>query len=622
MNLDSRVDVAGLDLAVSYLRVSSKKQMDTARDIDPDGNSIATQRIHIDRKANNLGARIVKEFLDPGISAKSIDKRREFQELIEYLREHREIKYVIVYARSRAFRNYIDAALTKRLLDKLGVKLASAREDFGDGIFAEAMEAITDVFNDMQNKMSGEDIRIKMHHKASNGGSIGPARIGYENIRIIVEGRTVNTIGLDEKRAPLIKEAFELYATGDYSTERLEAAMADRGLTTRPSPKRPVEKPVPHKTWQRILRDPYYAGWVPYKGDVYPGRHEPIVSQELFEKVQDTLDAKSGKGNRDRIHMHYLKGMLFCGRCQHAGRTSRLVFSRVTSHTGKRYDYFICRAYQDGLCDLPSLRVELVEHAITKYHRTLQLPSDFIEAVRGQLDAAIRDEQGSVRALHASLTNRLKQLDEQESNLIDLAADGSLPQGKIRAKLHQIHVDRTKAQAGLANTAEELEVGAVVLHDALELVRDPAEAYAHASTTDRRQLNQTFYERFYLDHFEVVDDKKTPLFAELHDAQQEYQQHRTTSSGVTLAGQRAGHAPHRATRGRKSGSKGAEATTAPQGHDGPIYEGSLPGGEASPATTTDTDRLSLSDLFVPSVGGLSRAVLVGAEGFEPPTAGV
>ncbi len=623
MTVDTRVDVTGLDLAVSYLRVSSKKQMDTARDIDPDGNSIATQRIHVDRKAGNLGARIAKEFLDPGISAKSIEKRREFQELIEYLKEHREVKYVIVYARSRAFRNYVDAALTKRLLDKLGVKLVSSREDFGDGIYAEMMEAVTDIFNDMQNKLSGEDVRIKLQNKAINGGTIGQARIGYLNTRTLFEGRMVKTVELDAKRAPLIREAFELYATGDYTTERLEAVMADRGLTTRASAQHPVEKPIPHKTWQRILRHPYYAGWLLYKGNLYPGRHEPIVSQELFDKVQDLLDLRSAKGNRERIHSYHLKGMLFCARCRQAGRTSRFVFTRVTSRTGKKYDYFICRARQDGLCDLPHLRTDLVEHAITDHYHTLQLPPDFIETIRTQLDTAIHDEQTSVRALHASLKDKLKRLDEQESNLIDLAADGSLPQGKIRSKLNHIQVQRAKAQAGLVNTTEQLEVGAAVLHDALELLRDPADAYANAPDSVRRTLNQAFYERFYLDHLEVVDDQKKPLFAELHAAKQAHQQHAPTLSGIMLATGRAEHASRGATGGPKPGMRDMEATVAKWGTHGPRNAESLPYREASPETTNaNTDQLRLSDLFVPSVGGLSTGLMVGRVGLEPTTSGL
>jgi len=99
--------------AVLYLRVSSKKQMDTAVYIDPDGNSIATQREVSTRKAINLGADVVREFVEPGVSASTIEKRQAFQEMLAFLRENPEVRYVIVYARSRAFRNYIDAAITE-----------------------------------------------------------------------------------------------------------------------------------------------------------------------------------------------------------------------------------------------------------------------------------------------------------------------------------------------------------------------------------------------------------------------------------------------------------------------------------------------------------------------------
>ena len=111
------------------------------------------------------------------------------------------------------------------MLDKLNVKLVSAREDFGDGVYADMMEAVTDIFNDVQNKLSGEDIKIKLQHKAVNGGTTGKAPIGYLNVRIEHEGRLINTVQIDPKRAPLVRKAFELYATGDYGLERLEATM-------------------------------------------------------------------------------------------------------------------------------------------------------------------------------------------------------------------------------------------------------------------------------------------------------------------------------------------------------------------------------------------------------------
>ncbi len=132
-------------------------------------------------------------------------------------------------------------------------------------------------------------------------------------------------------------KAFELYASGDYSIDRLEASMADLGLTTRPSGRYPQELPVSDSRLHRMLRDPYYAGWVVVEGQLVHGRHEPIVGQALFDRVQDVLAARSSGGSRDRILQHYLKGMLFCERCHRAGRIARLIYTEARGRTGQYY---------------------------------------------------------------------------------------------------------------------------------------------------------------------------------------------------------------------------------------------------------------------------------------------
>lgn len=119
--------------AVLYLRVSTQRQMYTAIDIDADGNSIATQREACLVRAKRVKALVVKEFVEPGNSAQTIAKRPVFRELLQFVEEHPEVGYVVIYMRSRAFRNAGDAAITKRILAGMGVKLISAKEDFGDG---------------------------------------------------------------------------------------------------------------------------------------------------------------------------------------------------------------------------------------------------------------------------------------------------------------------------------------------------------------------------------------------------------------------------------------------------------------------------------------------------------
>ncbi|MRH93511.1 hypothetical protein GFY24_39995 [Nocardia sp. SYP-A9097] len=272
-----------------------------------------------------------------------------------------------------------------------------------------------------------------------------------------------------------------------------------------------------------MLRDPYYVGYVPWKGKIYPGRHEPLISHELYERVQDILRHRSANGNRDRIHNHYLKGSLSCIRCRGAGHTSRLVFNQTTNRTGNKYPYFTCSRSKEGLCDLPSLPVEWVEEAVVEHYRTLQLPSDFATESRKLLEEIVSDEQSTIRDTHASLNRQLKDLDKKENRLIDLLADGSMPQAKIRMKLIELKSQRKRLEAGMTNTSEKLAIGASVLRHALDLVADPYTLYRDAGPEARRLLNETFFERFYVDdHQDSIElrmaDEKSSVFADLHQA--------------------------------------------------------------------------------------------------------
>ncbi|MGW4370130.1 recombinase family protein [Nocardia takedensis] len=613
-SLDSEALLSPAELALIYLRVSDKKQLDTAIDLDPNGLSIATQEVQTRGKVGEIGAELAHPpFIEKGISAKTVDHRPQFKLLLDYVQKNPGIKYVVVYMRSRAFRNRFDAAMVEMQLQKFGVRLISVKEDFGEGPHAVAMAGMLDVMNDLQNTMQGLDVRDKMFQKAKAGGTVGRAPLGYLNVKKQFEGKAISTVILDPQRSALVLRAWELYATGDYSIDRLEATMADEGLTSRPSQRKPYEHPVSASKLHAMLKDPYYAGFVVYKGHIYPGRHEPLVSHDLFDRVQNVLNLRSAKGQRDRVHAHYLRGDLFCGRCHRQGRTSRLIFTKATSHTGRKYDYFKCRVRQEGLCDLPHLPAHAIEDAITEHYRTAQLPKDFIEAVTAHLDDTVKDQQASTRELHASLNRQLTRLTEQEARLVDALADDTLPADQIRAKMRNIKIQRTRIQASLTDTGAELAIGEKVLRQALQALHDPHSLYSHAANDARRLLNQTFYEHFYVDDDTetfVSDSSRTPLLQEFYEATRAHQRHRASTPGAGIAATQARqqHAPH---------SGDSARATSPVHDKSPDRVHAV--GTPDP-DITKTDSLTLADVF--SVNGLNKAVMVGAEGIEPPTAGV
>lgn len=218
--------------ALSYLRVSSAGQVHT--DYDPEGISLPAQRTAVQRRAAELDAEIVGEYVEPGRSATTTDKRPRFQEMMARLKAEHDIDYIIVYARSRLHRNSIDAAITKRELRQTGAVLISVMDHTEDSAIGDLVATVLDGVNEYQSRASGADIAYKMGQKIKHGGSVGIAPIGYLNVREKFEGREIRTVVVDPVRGPLVTLAFELYATGTYGVPRARPG-ADRRRTPGPA---------------------------------------------------------------------------------------------------------------------------------------------------------------------------------------------------------------------------------------------------------------------------------------------------------------------------------------------------------------------------------------------------
>ena len=98
---------------------------------------------------------------------------------------------------------------------------------------------------------------------------------------------------------------------------------------------------------------------------------------------------------------------------------------------------------------------------------------------------------------------------------MDLAADGSLPKTKIRERLHRIADERAKLEEQLEGCGDQLEVGAALIDAALKLLEDPATLYRESGPNFRRTLNQTIFEKLYIDNGEVSGEVMREPFGTL-----------------------------------------------------------------------------------------------------------
>lgn len=336
-------------------------------------------------------------------------------------------------------------------LQKRGVTLISATEQIDATPVGQLMHGILAAFNEYRSREDGADIAYKMSQKAKNGGTLGRAPIGYLNVTENIDGRKINTVKVDPERAPFVKLAFELYATRDKTFQDIADELTDRGLRTRPTQRHPAG-PISDSKIQQMLRDRYYLGEVRYKGETYPGRHEPLISEELFNQVQQLMDERGYARERRKRHDHYLKGTIWCGQCrleQHVNR--RMILMRTTGRHGNAdYGYFFCRGVQDHLCDAPYSSIDRVEDAVAEHYKTIGLSPAFVTAVRNHIEAALNDQVAAQQLLRKNLEDQLAQLTVKEDNLLDLAADGSLPQERIRQRLREIARDRQRVTEQLS----------------------------------------------------------------------------------------------------------------------------------------------------------------------------
>lgn len=509
--------------AVVYLRVSSKGQVNT--DYDPEGISIPAQRQSCQRKAEQLGLTIVGEYVEPGQSATEMTKRVAFQQMRERIRRSRDVDYVIVYKLSRFSRNRVDDAIVMAELQAQNVTLVSATEQIDATPVGQLMHGILAAFNEYRSREDGADIAYKMGQKAKSGGTLGRAPIGYLNVTENIDGRKINTIAVDPERAHFVKLAFELYAAGDLTFQDIADELTDRGLTTRPTQRRPAG-PISDSKIQQMFRDRYYLGEITYKGETYDGRHEPLITAELFDRVQTLMGSRGYASERRRRHDHYLKGTIWCGRCRlEDQRIRRMILMRATGRQGNQYWYFFCRGVQDHICDAPYSSMDRVEQAIEDHYKTVTFRPEFITLVRARLRDAITDQVGAQRALRQDVETQVARLATKEENLLDLAADGDMDTTRVRTRLRDLTRQRRELEIRLGAISDDVTPAAEYIEANISLLENPHELYRRASDQTRRQLNQAIFTRIYVVNDEVVGDELNSPMRELLAAERGWASH-------------------------------------------------------------------------------------------------
>ena len=164
-----------------------------------------------------------------------------------------------------------------------------------------------------------ESVRRGLREKLRRGEFPGWAPVGYLN------NQREHSIEVDEAKSPLVRRLFEAYATGKYIPSEVRSLSIDLGLTGHSG------KPIALSKIPVLLANPFYIGLFRYKGEIHEGKHEPIVSTELFESVQKVL-RRNGRGSYRKDRRFPYRGLITCHACG----------CSITAAVQKGHNYYQC----------------------------------------------------------------------------------------------------------------------------------------------------------------------------------------------------------------------------------------------------------------------------------------
>ena len=353
--------------AVLYARVSSKEQ-------DEEGFSIPAQLKLLKDYAQKNKFRVVQEFID--IETAKRAGRTNFNQMIEYFKLNKDTRFLLCEKTDRLYRNFKDYVnleefnLTIHLVKENEIlsKESKSHQKFIHGIKLLMAKNYIDNLS--------EETRKGMLQKAHEGYYPSFAPLGYDNIEKNMNGKKIKAIGIDKSRSYIIRKIFELYADGDYSLLRIAELANQEGLRSRKGYK--IHKSTIHK----ILRDPIYYGNFMWRGELYKGTHQPIISKELFDQVQEKLDGYN-RPKQTKRHNFAFTGLLTCGICGCA----------ITSEIKKgKYIYYHCTRHK-GKCGNTAIREENLVQKLGEIVKKIKIDNSIIYWARDALKLDHKDEK-------------------------------------------------------------------------------------------------------------------------------------------------------------------------------------------------------------------------------------
>ena len=460
--------------AVLYTRVSSDEQRKSGFSLDyqeKQGREYAIK--------NNL--QIVKVYTESFTAKKP--GRPKFNEMLAYVRKYK-IQHLIFLKSDRAARNSVDSATLTYMAERETFNIHLIQ----DGLCLNKKSRPTDflifeinnTFANFYPRNLSVEVTTKLIEKAEQGYYPIHAPIGYTNKRFSHR----SYLQINPEKAPFIRKIFELYATGEYSYRTLASKMREEGFMISPAVK------CGKSNIEDILNNPIYMGDFVYKGKrYYNGKHEPIVSRELYSICQKIIQERT-KGKNSK-HDFVYSNLIKCSKCG---------CYMVGEIKKGKYIYYHCTGNKGGNCKKSSyIRQEEIDKAVFALLDKCRISSETLELAKRCFKNELKNQNLYNEERLVAVDAEIKKLKERSEKLFNLYLDDKVSEEiykKKSAEIESLLDDLILSQSAMTKTGTEL------LHyseNLFELFKIIAGLYSWTSNQKKREMLKLLCSNFSYD---------------------------------------------------------------------------------------------------------------------------
>ncbi|MBJ7535395.1 recombinase family protein [Rhodomicrobium vannielii ATCC 17100] len=438
---------------LGYIRVSTQKQGQT-------GVSLQEQRAAIERYARINQLKISRWYEERATAAKR--GRPIFTQMLQLLKTG-SAGGVIMHKIDRSARNLRDWTELGELID-IGIEVRFATESLdlqtrGGRLSADIQAVVAaDYIRNLR-----EEARKGFYGRLNQGVYPLPAPAGYRD-----EGAG-NPKSIDPRQSQIIRELFELYATGLHTLDSLTRKAETLGLKNRHG------QAFSKSGIGTLLNNPFYTGLIKIgrTGETFRGSHEPLISTELFEHVQAVLRGKTFA--RVRSHDFVYRRMLRCARC---GRL-------LTGELQKGRIYYRCHADRGN-----SLREDQADEQVQKVFSSFQLSGDELAIACESLEYLDATNGSRDVKMMAALNLRLDSIKARYERLLDAYVDHMILKEDFEFRKEKLLSEELIIKGKIAELSSDPGGPIRRLRQEFELAKNAWLSYVSAPVVEKRHLLQ------------------------------------------------------------------------------------------------------------------------------------